>query len=159
MKSGTENVPGIVGLGKACEVAHRDFDRNVAHMTKLRNKLMDGVMKIDHVRLNGHPTNRSPNNVNVSFSFIEGESIILFLDMAGIEASTGSACSSKNLKASHVLLACGMPPEEAHGSLRMTNCELNTEEEIDYVLETLPGVVDRLRAMSPLYKKTAKSVT
>jgi len=159
MKSGTENVPGIVGLGKACEVAIRDFDRNVAHMTKLRNKLIEGVLKLDHVRLNGHPTIRSPNNVNVSFEFIEGESIVLFLDMAGIEASTGSACSSKNLKASHVLLACGMRPEEAHGSLRMTNCEFNMEEEIDYVLETLPGVVNRLRAMSPLYKKATQTVS
>ena len=159
MKSGTENVPGIVGLGKACEIAQRDFDKNVAHMTKLRDRLMEGVLKIDHVRLNGHPAIRSPNNVNVSFDFIEGESIILFLDMAGIEASTGSACSSKNLKASHVLLACGMRPEEAHGSLRMTNCEFNTEEEIDYVLETLPGVVNRLRAMSPLYKKATQTVT
>jgi len=159
MKSGTENVPGIVGLGKACEVAIRDFDRNVAHMTKLRNKLIEGVLKLDHVRLNGHPTIRSPNNVNVSFEFIEGESIVLFLDMAGIEASTGSACSSKNLKASHVLLACGMRPEEAHGSLRMTNCEFNTGEEIDYVLETLPGVVNRLRAMSPLYKKATQTVS
>ncbi|BAI60480.1 probable cysteine desulfurase [Methanocella paludicola SANAE] len=159
MKSGTENVPGIVGLGKACEVGIRDFDKNVAHMTKLRNKLMEGILKIDHVHLNGHPTIRSPNNVNASFNFIEGESLVLFLDMAGIEASTGSACSSKNLKASHVLLACGMNPEEAHGSLRFTNSELNTGEEIDYVLETLPGIVDRLRAMSPLYKKAAKTVT
>ncbi len=155
MKSGTENVPGIVGLGKACEAAIRDFDRNTAHMTRLRDKLIDGILKIDHVRLNGHRTQRSPNNVNASFSFIEGESLVLFLDMAGIEGSTGSACSSKNLKASHVLLACGLPPEEAHGSLRLTNCELNTEEEIDYVLETLPGIVGRLRAMSPLYKKAA----
>jgi cysteine desulfurase len=152
MKSGTENVPGIVGLGQACEAAARDLEKNAAHMTRLRDKLMDGILKIDHVRLNGHRTIRSPNNVNVSFSFIEGESLLLFLDMAGIEGSTGSACSSKNLKASHVLLACGLPPEEAHGSLRLTNSELNTEEEIDYVLETLPGVVDRLRAMSPLYK-------
>jgi len=155
MKSGTENVPGIVGLGQACEIASRDLEKNAAHMTRLRNKLMDGILKIDHVRLNGHRTIRSPNNVNASFSFIEGESLVLFLDMAGIEGSTGSACSSKNLKASHVLLACGLPPEEAHGSLRLTNSEFNTEEEIDYVLETLPGVVDRLRAMSPLYKKAA----
>ncbi len=153
MKSGTENVPGIVGLGQACEEAVRDLEKNAAHMTRLRDKLIDGVLKIDHVRLNGHRTIRSPNNVNVSFSFIEGESLLLFLDMAGIEASTGSACSSKNLKASHVLLACGMAPEEAHGSLRLTNSKYNTEEEIDFVLETLPGVVDRLRAMSPLYKK------
>lgn len=159
MKSGTENVPGIVGLGKACEAAMRDFDKNVAHMTKLRNKLIEGILKIDHVHLNGHPTIRSPNNVNASFSFIEGESLVLFLDMAGIEASTGSACSSKNLKASHVLLACGMPPEEAHGSLRFTNSELNTEEDIDFVLETLPGIVNRLRAMSPLYKKATQTVS
>ncbi len=153
MKSGTENVPGVVGLGQACEEAVKGLEKNAAHMTRLRDKLIDGILKLDHVRLNGHRTIRSPNNVNVSFSFIEGESLLLFLDMAGIEASTGSACSSKNLKASHVLLACGMAPEEAHGSLRLTNCKYNTEEEIDYVLETLPGVVDRLRAMSPLYKK------
>ncbi|WP_174590902.1 cysteine desulfurase NifS [Methanocella conradii] len=159
MKSGTENVPGIVGLGQACEAAIRDFDKNTAHMTKLRDKLIEGLLKIDRVRLNGHPTIRSPNNVNVSFSFIEGESLVLFLDMAGIEASTGSACSSKNLKASHVLLACGLPPEEAHGSLRLTNCAFNTEDEIDYVLETLPGIVDRLRAMSPLYKEAARTTT
>ncbi|MDI6895843.1 cysteine desulfurase NifS [Methanocella conradii] len=159
MKSGTENVPGIVGLGQACEAAIRDFDKNTAHMKRLRDKLIEGLLKIDRVRLNGHPTIRSPNNVNVSFSFIEGESLVLFLDMAGIEASTGSACSSKNLKASHVLLACGLPPEEAHGSLRLTNCAFNTEDEIDYVLETLPGIVDRLRAMSPLYKEAARTTT
>ncbi|AFD00347.1 cysteine desulfurase NifS [Methanocella conradii HZ254] len=159
MKSGTENVPGIVGLGQACEAAIRDFDKNTAHMKRLRDKLIEGLLKIDRVRLNGHPTIRSPNNVNVSFSFIEGESLVLFLDMSGIEASTGSACSSKNLKASHVLLACGLPPEEAHGSLRLTNCAFNTEDEIDYVLETLPGIVDRLRAMSPLYKEAARTTT
>jgi cysteine desulfurase len=153
MKSGTENVPGIVGLGKAAEIAVRDFDKNTEIMRRLRDKLIKGIMPLEAVRLNGHPTLRSPNNVNVSFNYIEGESIILFLDMAGIEGSTGSACSSKNLKASHVLLACGMHPEEAHGSLRLTNCEFNTDAEIDYVLETIPGVVDKLRAMSPLYQK------
>jgi cysteine desulfurase len=153
MKSGTENVPGIVGLGKAAEIAIRDFDKNTEIMSHLRDKLIKGILQIEAVHLNGHPTIRSPNNVNASFSYIEGESLILFLDMAGIEGSTGSACSSKNLKASHVLLACGMPPEEAHGSLRLTNCEFNTDEEIDYVLETLPGIVNKLRAMSPLYQK------
>lgn len=153
MKSGTENVPGIVGLGKAAEIAIRDFDRNTEIMRHLRDKLIKGILQIEAVHLNGHPTIRSPNNVNASFSYIEGESLILFLDMAGIEGSTGSACSSKNLKASHVLLACGMPPEEAHGSLRLTNCEFNTDEEIDFVLETLPGIVNKLRAMSPLYQK------
>ena len=159
MKSGTENVPGIVGLGKAAEVAIRDFDKNTEIMRRLRDKLIKGIMPLEAVRLNGHPTIRSPNNVNVSFNYIEGESIILFLDMAGIEGSTGSACSSKNLKASHVLLACGMHPEEAHGSLRLTNCEFNTDEEIDYVLETIPGVVDKLRAMSPLYQKARAQKT
>jgi cysteine desulfurase len=153
MKSGTENVPGIVGLGAACKAASRDLEKNAAHMTRLRDKLIDGILKIDNVHLNGHRTIRSPNNVNASFSFIEGESMVLMLDMSGIQASTGSACSSKNLKASHVLLACGLPPEEAHGSLRFTNCEYNTDEEICLVLETLPGIVSRLRAMSPLYKK------
>lgn len=153
LKSGTENVPGIAGLGKACEIARRDFAGNVARMAGLRDRLIGGILQIDHVRLNGHPTLRSPNNVNASFGFIEGESLVLSLDMAGIEASTGSACSSKSLKASHVLLACGMAPEEAHGSLRLTNSELNTGEEIDYVLEALPGIVNRLREMSPLYDK------
>ncbi len=154
IRSGTENVPGIMGLGKACELAMRDFDRNVAHMTRLRDKLMDGLLKIEHSRLNGpRGALRSPNNVNISYSFIEGESMVLLLDMQGIEVSTGSACSSKKLEPSHVLLSCGLPAEEAHGSLRMTNCKFNTEEEIDYVIQTLPGIVARLREMSPLYKR------
>ena len=154
IRSGTENTPGIVGIGKACEVMTRDFDRNVAHMTRLRDKLMDGLLKIEHSRLNGpRGAKRSPNNVNISYSFIEGESMVLLLDMAGIEVSTGSACSSKKLEPSHVLLSCGLPAEEAHGSLRMTNSKYSTEEEIDYVIETLPGIVARLREMSPLYRR------
>ena len=156
IRSGTENAPGIVGIGKACEVMTRDFDRNVAHMTRLRDKLMDGLLKIEHSRLNGpRGTKRSPNNVNVSYSFIEGESMVLLLDMAGIEVSTGSACSSKKLEPSHVLLSCGLPAEEAHGSLRMTNSKYSTEEDVDYVIETLPGIVARLREMSPLYRRPA----
>lgn len=156
IRSGTENTPGIVGLGKACEVVTRDFDRNVAHMTRLRDKLMDGLLKIEHSRLNGARGNlRSPNNVNISYSFVEGESMVLLLDMQGIEVSTGSACSSKKLEPSHVLLSCGLPAEEAHGSLRMTNCKYTTEEDIDYVIQTLPGIVSRLREMSPLYRRPA----
>lgn len=156
IRSGTENAPGIVGIGKACEIMTRDFDRNVAHMTRLRDKLMDGLLKIEHSRLNGpRGAKRSPNNVNVSYSFIEGESMVLLLDMAGIEVSTGSACSSKKLEPSHVLLSCGLPAEEAHGSLRMTNSKYSTEEDVDYVLETLPGIVARLREMSPLYRRPA----
>ena len=156
IRSGTENVPGIVGLGKASEIAMRDFDRNVAHMTRLRDRLMDGLLKIEHSRLNGpRGALRSPNNVNVSYSFVEGESMVLLLDMQGIEVSTGSACSSKKLEPSHVLLSCGLPAEEAHGSLRMTNSKYNTDEEIDYVIQTLPGIVARLREMSPLYRRPA----
>lgn len=152
LRSGTENIPGIVGMGQACEAAVRDLAENAAHMTRLRDKLIDGIMKEEYVRLNGHRTKRSPNNVNLSFHYIEGESLVLMLDMKGVEASTGSACSSRELQASHVLLALGMPPEQAHGSLRFTNSEYNTDEDIDYVLEVLPDITQKLMAMSPLYK-------
>lgn len=152
LRSGTENIPGIVGMGQACEAAARDLEENAAHMTRLRDKLIDGIAKEEYVRLNGHRTKRSPNNANLSFHYIEGESLVLMLDMKGVEASTGSACSSKELQASHVLLALGMPPEQAHGSLRFTNSVYNTEEDIDYVLEILPEIVQKLMAMSPLYK-------
>lgn len=156
IRSGTENTPGMIGMGKACEIAMRDFDRNVAHMTRLRDKLMDGLLKIEHSRLNGpRGALRSPNNVNISYSFVEGESMVLLLDMQGIEVSTGSACSSKKLEPSHVLLSCGLPAEEAHGSLRMTNSKYTTEEDVDQVINTLPGVVARLREMSPLYRRPA----
>jgi cysteine desulfurase len=152
LRSGTENIPGIVGMGQACEAAARDLEQNAAYMTHLRDKLIDGITKEEYVRLNGSRMMRSPNNVNLSFHYIEGESLVLMLDMKGVEASTGSACSSKELQASHVLLALGMPPEQAHGSLRFTNSEYNTEEDIDYVLEILPDIVQKLMAMSPLYK-------
>jgi cysteine desulfurase len=115
---------------------------------------MDGLLKIEHCRLNGpRGALRSPNNVNISYNFVEGESMVLLLDMQGIEVSTGSACSSKSLEPSHVLLSCGLPAEEAHGSLRMTNSKYTTEEDIDYVIQTLPGIVDKLREMSPLYRR------
>jgi cysteine desulfurase len=152
LRSGTENVPAIVGMGQASEIATRDMRSNAAHMTRLRDKLLDGIMKEEYVRLNGSRTKRSPNNVNVSFHFIEGESLVLMLDAQGVETSTGSACSSKDLQPSHVLLALGMKPEQAHGSLRLTNSQYNTEEEIDYVLDVLPGITQKLMAMSPLYK-------
>ncbi len=154
IRSGTENVPGIVGMGQACEMAVRDLPSNAAHMTRLRDRLIDGILQEKYVRLNGSRTKRSPNNVNVSFDFIEGESLVLMLDMKGIEGSTGSACSSKELRPSHVLLATGLSPEKAHGSLRLTNSEYNTEEEIDYVLDVLPDITQKLMAMSPLYKRT-----
>ncbi len=152
LRSGTENVPAIVGMGQASEMAVRDLSKNAAHMTRLRDRLIDGIMKEEYVRLNGSRAKRSPNNVNLSFHFIEGESLVLMLDAQGVETSTGSACSSKDLQSSHVLRALGMRPEQAHGSLRLTNSQYNTEEEIDYVLDVLPGITQKLMAMSPLYK-------
>lgn len=154
LRSGTENVSGIVGMGQACEAAVRDLGPNAAHMMRLRDKLIDEVMQEEYVHLNGSRTKRSPNNANISFHFIEGESLVLMLDMKGIEASTGSACSSRELEPSHVLLSTGMSAEQAHGSLRLTNSQYNTEEEIDYVLEVLPEITQKLMAMSPLYKVT-----
>ncbi|MCD1293704.1 cysteine desulfurase NifS [Methanocella sp. CWC-04] len=156
LRCGTENVPGIVGLGQACESAARNLDGNSAKMRRLRDRLISGALKIDKVRLNGHPAKRSPNNANLSFSFVEGESLLLMLDMNGIDVSTGSACSSKELEPSHVLIAMGLSPEEAHGSIRFTNSHYNTDREIDYVLEKLPEIVAKLREMSPLYRPAAR---
>ncbi|KKM09244.1 cysteine desulfurase [Clostridiales bacterium PH28_bin88] len=156
-RPGTENVPGMVGFGKAAELAARELDSESARLTVLRDKLIDGLMnRVDHVRLNGHRTKRIPTNVNVSIEFVEGESILLSMDMHGIGASSGSACTSGSLDPSHVLLAMGIPYEVAHGSLRMTLGRDNTEEDVKYVLEVLPGIIERLRAMSPLaQQKTA----
>lgn len=152
MRAGTENVPGIVGLGKASEVAKNEMDKKIAHITALRDKLIQGVMeKIPHTKLNGHPTKRLPGSANFSFLFLEGESLLLNLDLKGIAASSGSACTSGSLDPSHVLLAMGLTHEVAHGSLRLTLGRGNTEEEVDYCLEVLPEIVDRLRQMSPLY--------
>lgn len=154
MRAGTENVPAIVGLGKAVELASENLENNIKRLTALRDKLIEGIMdKIDHVRLNGHPTKRLPNNVNFCFEFIEGESLLLSLDMVGIAASSGSACTSGSLDPSHVLMAIGLPHEIAHGSLRLTLGEINTQEDIDYVLEQLPPIVERLRALSPLFNQ------
>ncbi|GAV24299.1 cysteine desulfurase NifS [Carboxydothermus islandicus] len=153
-RPGTENVAGIVGLGKAIELAVAEMPEESARLTKLRDKLIKGVLdKIPYVRLNGHPTKRLPHNANFSVEFVEGESMLLMLDMKGIAASSGSACTSGSLDPSHVLLAMGIPHEVAHGSLRLTLGKANTEEQIDYVLEVLPGIVERLREMSPLYNQ------
>jgi len=153
-RAGTENVPGIVGMGKAIELAYDNLEESNARLIKLRDRLINKILdRIDYVRLNGHPTNRLPGNVNVCFEFIEGESLLLSLDMEGIAASSGSACTSGSLEPSHVLLAIGLPHEIAHGSLRLSLGDFNTEEEIDYVVDKLVEIVSRLRAMSPLYEK------
>ncbi len=152
-RAGTENVAGIVGLGAAIELATEQLEENRAKMTALRDRLMTGIQaRISEVKLNGHPTNRLPNNVNFSFKYIEGESILLMLDMNGIAASSGSACTSGSLDPSHVLLALGLPHEIAHGSVRLTLGDETTEEDIDYTIDVLEKTVARLRAMSPLYK-------
>ncbi|TYP59899.1 cysteine desulfurase NifS [Thermosediminibacter litoriperuensis] len=156
-RAGTENVPGIVGLGKAAELAERELEDHYKKLSHLRDKLIKGIMeKIPHVILNGHPTQRLPHNVNLCFEYIEGESLLLNLDMKGICASSGSACTSGSLEPSHVLLAIGLPHEIAHGSLRLTLGRDNTEEDVDYVLEVLPGIVEKLRQMSPLFPKEGR---
>ena len=152
-RAGTENVPGIVGFGKAAELAGQEMNEEAERLTRLRDKLIQGLLeRIDHIHLNGHPVKRLPNNVNISVDFVEGESMCLNLDLEGICASTGSACSSGSLEPSHVLLAMGLHHEQAHGSLRFTLGKWTTEEEIERVLEVLSRVVAKLRAMSPLLK-------
>ena len=151
-RAGTENVPGIVGMGKAIELACDGLDEKMRKMSALRDKLIREIpLRIPEVKLNGHPTKRLPNNVNFSIKYIEGESILLMLDLNGIAASSGSACTSGSLDPSHVLLAMGLTHEVAHGSVRMTLCDETAEEDIDFVLEVLPKVAERLRRMSPLY--------
>ncbi len=154
LRSGTENIPGIVGMGKAAEIAQKEIAAESKRLTALRDKLIKGVLdKINYSFLNGHPTDRLPNNANLRFSYIEGESLILGLDMYGIQVSSGSACTSKTLEPSHVLLAIGLTHEEAHGSLVFTLGKQNSEEDVDYVIEVLPDVVKRLRSLSPLTPK------
>ena len=156
-RASTENVPGIVGFGKAVELAQHDMGQEAERLTYLRAQLVKGLLeRIDHVRLNGHPVMRLPNNANVSIDYVEGESMVLNLDLEGICVSTGSACSSSSLEPSHVLLAMGLSHEQAHGSLRFTLGKWTTEEEMGRVLEVLPRIVARLRAMSPLLKSTRK---
>ena len=153
-RAGTENVIGIVALGKAAEMAMAEIDEVTAKLTYLRDKLINSLLsKIDYARLNGHPVDRLPGNVNISFEFIDGESLLRLLDNYGICASSGSACTSGSLDPSHVLLAIGLPHEKAHGSLRISLGYQNTEEQVDKLIEVLPPIVQRLRDMSPLYEE------
>ena len=152
LRAGTENIAGIVGLGKAAELAVAEMEETTKKLTALRDKLIHGILEsIPDSRLNGHPTDRLPGNCNISFSYIEGESLLLLLDALGIAASSGSACTSGSLDPSHVLMAIGLPHETAHGSLRLTIDRENTEEQVDFILEKLPGLVQPLRDMSPVY--------
>ena len=156
-RAGTENVPGIVGLGKAVEIAVNTMEERTKKEMELRDYLIDRVLsEVPYTRLNGDRYDRLPNNANFSFQFIEGESLLIMLDMAGICGSSGSACTSGSLDPSHVLLSIGLPHEIAHGSLRLSLGDENTKEEMDYVIEKIKGIVDRLRAMSPLYEDFVK---
>ncbi|RDY24784.1 cysteine desulfurase NifS [Romboutsia maritimum] len=153
-RAGTENIPAIVGYGKAAEIAKDNMENHVTTLTRLRNKLIKGILdNIPYTTVNGSLEDRLPGNANFGFEFIEGEGILLMLDMLGIAASSGSACTSGSLDPSHVLMALGLPHEKAHGSLRLTVGDFTTEEDIDYIIENLPGVIERLRSMSPLYDK------
>nr|MDO8133033.1 cysteine desulfurase family protein [Candidatus Njordarchaeum guaymaensis] len=150
LRSGTENVPGIVGIGKAAELAKLEMNEEGKRLTKIRDKLIYGLLEsVDHAYLNGHPTRRVPNNANIRFSYVEGESMILNLDMLGISVSSGSACTSKKLEPSHVLIGIGCRHEEAHGSLQFSLGKSNIESDVDLILENLPDIVKKLRAMSP----------
>ena len=152
-RAGTENVPGIVGYGKAAEIAAKTMKERTAKEIELRDHLIDRVLaEVPYTRLNGHRTNRLPNNANFSFQFVEGESLLIMLDMDGICGSSGSACTSGSLDPSHVLLAIGLPHEIAHGSLRLTLSEETTMEDVDYVVDCIKKIVERLRSMSPLYE-------
>lgn len=156
-RAGTENIPAIVGYGKAAELAKANMDNHISTLTRLRNRLMNEILeRIPNTRVNGSVENRLPGNINFSFEFIEGEGILLLLDMLGIAASSGSACTSGSLDPSHVLMAIGLPHEIAHGSLRLTVGDFTTEDDIDYIVENLPGVIERLRSMSPLYNESQK---
>ena len=152
LRPGTENVPGIVGLGLAAEKARLGMTEKIRYTTGLRDRLLSGILAtVPEIKLNGHPTQRLPGNVNVSVIYVEGESLLLNLDMKGIAASSGSACTSGSLDPSHVLLAMGLDHATAHGSLRLTLGDDNTEEDVDYFLAEFPAIVERLRNMSPLY--------
>ena len=152
LRAGTENLPAIVGFGKAIELANAELPQHMQKLTALRDRLIDGILAaIPDCRLNGHRTERLPGNVNVSVRYIEGESLLMRLDLLGVEASSGSACTSGSLDPSHVLLAIGLPHEIAHGSLRLTLGIYNTDEDVDTVLRELPGIVADLRQMSPLF--------
>ena len=152
-RGGTENVPAIAGFGKAAEIARKEMPEEAERLTVFRQRLIEGILgTVDGSRLNGHPEQRLPNNTNVSIDYVEGESMLLNLDLEGICASTGSACSSASLEASHVLLAMGLLHEQAHASLRFSMGKWTKQEHVDRVLEVLPAIVAKLRTMSPLLK-------
>ena len=155
-RAGTENLPAILGMAQAFDDACRDIDKNAEYLTALRNRLIDGLSKIPHSVLNGDKNNRLPGNVNMCFEGIEGESLLLLLDMKGIQASSGSACTSGSLDPSHVLLAIGLPHEVAHGSLRLSLSEENTMDEVEYIISTVPEIVEYLRNMSPVWEALTK---
>jgi cysteine desulfurase len=153
-RSGTENIPGIVGLAKAAELAGQRLEKDAGHLANLRDAAITKILgSISESYLDGHPTQRLPNNVHLRFSYVEGESLLMMLNMKGVAVSTGSACSSKSLEPSHVLAALGIPPEQIHGSLRITLGRENTMDEVDYVVENLVEIVTKLRAMSPITPK------
>lgn len=153
LRSGTENVPGIVGFARAVELRREEMGPEADRLSALRDRLIKGTLEIEESYLNGHPMRRLPNIANFRFSYIEGESLVLLLNDEGVAASTGSACSSRSLEPSHVLLALGLKPEEVHGSLRISLGKYNTEEDVDYILDVLPGAVEKLRRISPLAKR------
>ena len=154
-RAGTENLPYIVGLAKAIEVAKEKL-KDIPRLEKMRDRLIEGLTRVPYSKLNGHRTKRLAGNVNIGFEFIEGESMLLLLDYSGICASTGSACSSASLDPSHVLISMGIPHEKAHGSVRLSLSHENTEEDVDYILETLPPIIEKLRNMSPMWEDFIK---
>ena len=155
-RAGTENLPAILGMAKALDVACENIDKNAEYVSSLRDRLIEGLSQIPHSVVNGDLKKRLPGNVNMCFEGIEGESLLLWLDANGIEASSGSACTSGSLDPSHVLLAIGLPHEVAHGSLRLSLCEENTMEEVEYIIKTVPKVVDYLRNISPVWESLEK---
>lgn len=157
LRSGTENIAGIIGFGQASEIAQKEMPEEGKRLTRLRDRMIKGLLEtVPNAFLNGHPSKRLPNNVSVRYNFIEGEAMLLSLDMLGVQASSGSACTSKTLEPSHVLLAMGLKHEEAHGSLMFSLGKQNTEEDVDYVVSVMPEIVKRLRRMSPLTPKELK---
>ncbi len=155
-RAGTEAVYAMAGMAAALKEANDHLAENTEKLIKLRNRLIDGLLKVESSRLNGDREQRLPGNVNISFEGVEGESLLLYLDMKGVSASSGSACTSGSLDPSHVLLAIGLPHEVAHGSLRLSLCESNTQEEIDYIISCVPEIIERLRSMSPLWERIQK---
>lgn len=152
-RAGTENVTGIIGFGRACEIIEKDIESENSHLLRLRDKLYTNIKEnVPRVRLNGHPEKRLPNTLNMSFECVEGESLMINLDLAGVAVSTGSACSSGSLEPSHVLMAMGIPPEVVHGSLRFSLGRTNTDEDVDYICNVLPPIIEKVRAMSPLWE-------